>query len=133
MDYDDDGRQGLQEDDLLDDAEIDTLIRDIITQTIGDSLFEHANVTSWTTEIVEGCLKRLAALRKPFKYVVTCNLAQKVQCTGNLVFTLKQKLCRCDPSVRICSLSSVDLGASRWELASTAHAQRDGMTGQMGR
>ena len=78
MDYDDDGRQGLQEDDLLDDAEIDTLIRDAILQTVGDSLFDHEQIIVWTNEIVEGCLKRLANLTKPFKYVVTCNLAQKV-------------------------------------------------------
>ena len=76
--YDDDGRQGLQEDDLLDDAEVDGLIRDTINQIIGDSLFDHANIQAWTTEIVNGCLKRLASQRKPFKYVVTCNIAQKV-------------------------------------------------------
>ena len=78
MDFDDDGRQGLQEDDLLDDAEVDTLIRDAILQTVGDSLFDHEQIPAWTNEIVEGCLKRLANLTKPFKYVVTCNLAQKV-------------------------------------------------------
>lgn len=78
MDFDDDARQGLQEDDLLDDAEVDTLIRDAILQTVGDSLFDHEQITVWTNEIVEGCLKRLANLTKPFKYVVTCNLAQKV-------------------------------------------------------
>ena len=79
MDYEDDGRQGLQEDDLLDDAEVDTLIRDTISQTIGESLFDHAQIATWTDEIVEGCLKRLNNLRKPFKYVVSCNLAQKVK------------------------------------------------------
>lgn len=79
MEYDDDdGRQGLQEDDLLDAAEVDTLIRDSIIQTIGDSLFELASIKPWTNEIIDGCLKRLTALRKPFKYVVTCNLAQRV-------------------------------------------------------
>ena len=76
--YDDDGRQGLQEDDLLDNAEVDGLIRDTINQTIGDSLFDHANIKAWTTDIVDGCLKCLASQRKPFKYVVTCNVAQKV-------------------------------------------------------
>ena len=79
MEYDDDGRQGLQEDDLLDDAEVDTLIRDTISQTIGECLFDHAQMATWTDEIVEGCLKRLNNLRKPFKYVVSCNLAQKVR------------------------------------------------------
>lgn len=76
---DDDGKQGLEEDDLLDDAEVDALIRDTIVQTIGtDTHFDHNSFSQWTTEIIEGTLKRLAALGKPFKYVVTCNLAQKV-------------------------------------------------------
>ncbi len=79
MEYDDDGRQGLQEDDLLDDAEVDTLIRDTISQTIGECLFDHAQMSTWTDEIVEGCLKRLNNMKKPFKYVVSCNLAQKVR------------------------------------------------------
>jgi dynein light chain Tctex-type 1 len=30
-----------------------------------------------SANIVEGALKRLAALNKPFKYVLTCNLTQK--------------------------------------------------------
>lgn len=79
MEYDDDGRQGLQEDDLLDDAEVDTLIRDTIYQTIGECLFDHAQMAAWTDEIVRGCLTRLNNLKKPFKYVVSCNLAQKVR------------------------------------------------------
>lgn len=77
---DDDGKQGLEEDDLLDDAEVDALIRESIVQTLGsDCQFEHSNMNQWTNEIIEGCLKRLAGLGKPFKYVVTCNLAQKVR------------------------------------------------------
>ena len=46
-------------------------------QTIGDSQFAHNKLNIWTNNIVEGCLKKLAALGKPFKYVVTCNLVQK--------------------------------------------------------
>lgn len=93
--YDDDGRQGLQEDDLLDDTEVDGLIRDTINQTIGESLFDHANIKAWTTEIVDGCLKRLASQRKPFKYVVTCNIAQKVHPLPRPQrASHEQKLCR---------------------------------------
>lgn len=75
---DDDGKQGLEEDDLLDDAEVDTLIRAVIVQTVGDNQFDYQSASQWTSEIIEECLKKLAGLSKPFKYVVTCNLAQKV-------------------------------------------------------
>ncbi|KAK9823472.1 hypothetical protein WJX72_002978 [[Myrmecia] bisecta] len=75
---DDDGTiDGLNEDDLIDDAEIDTLIREAIAQTVGDSSFVTSKINQWSSNTVEGCLKRLAALNKPFKYVVTCTLTQK--------------------------------------------------------
>lgn len=74
----DDGTiDGLTEDDLIDDAEIDTLIREAVSQVIGDNQFTQTKLNQWSTNCVEGCLKRLAALNKPFKYVVTCNMTQK--------------------------------------------------------
>lgn len=68
---------GVSVDDLIDDAEVDTMIRDTITGAVADNAFTHAKINAWASNIVEGCLKRLAALQKPFKYVVTCNLSQK--------------------------------------------------------
>lgn len=65
------------EDDLIDDAEVDTMVREAIAAAVGDGAFAHAKVDAWSGNVVEGCLKRLAALAKPFKYVVTCNLSQK--------------------------------------------------------
>jgi dynein light chain Tctex-type 1 len=76
---DEDARQGLEEDDLLDDAEVDTLVREAIAQALGETHFKHDMVSQWTNGIIEGCLKRLSVLAKPFKYVVTCSLSQKVQ------------------------------------------------------
>jgi dynein light chain Tctex-type 1 len=73
----DPGMDQMTEDDLLDDAEIDTLVREVVTGAVGDSPFALAKIDAWTGNIVEGCLKRLAALNKPFKYVITCNLSQK--------------------------------------------------------
>ena len=46
-------------------------------QTIGDAQFMLPKINQWSSNVVEGCLKRLAALNKPFKYVVTCNMTQK--------------------------------------------------------
>lgn len=75
---DDDGTiAGLSEEDLIDDAEVDTLIRDSVSQTVGESQFTLAKINLWSSNVVEGCLKKLASLNKPFKYVVTCNLTQK--------------------------------------------------------
>ena len=68
---------GIQDDDLIDDADVDTMIRRAITSVVGDNQFIHRNSNTWSSNIVEGCLKYLANLQKPFKYVVTCNLSQK--------------------------------------------------------
>lgn len=68
---------GLTEDDLMDDAEVDSLLRESISAAVGDSQFLHAKADAMSANIAEGCLKRLAALNKPFKYVLTCNLMQK--------------------------------------------------------
>lgn len=68
---------GVAVDDLVDDAEVDTMIRETIQQVVADNAFTHAKISTWANNIVEGCLKRLAALQKPFKYVITCNLSQK--------------------------------------------------------
>jgi hypothetical protein len=34
-------------------------------------------VSQWTSSCLENCIKRLTALNKPFKYVVTCIIMQK--------------------------------------------------------
>lgn len=60
---------GLTEDDLLEDAEVDTMVREAITASVGDNQFLHTKIDVWSNNIVEGCLKRLAALNKPFKCV----------------------------------------------------------------
>lgn len=44
---------------------------------VGESAFMHTKVNQWTSNVVEGCLKRLAALNKPFKFVCTVNFVQK--------------------------------------------------------
>lgn len=78
MTYDDEAQsEGINEEDLMDDAEVDTMIRESITQVLGDAIFLHSKIDVWVANIVEGCLKRLAAFSKPFKYVVTCNLQQQ--------------------------------------------------------
>mmetsp|Transcript_5054 Transcript_5054/g.10976 ORF Transcript_5054/g.10976 Transcript_5054/m.10976 type:complete len:120 (+) Transcript_5054:127-486(+) len=78
MAHDEEGAfDGLAEDDLMDDAEVDTMVREAISTAVGDNQFLHTKIDAWSNNIVEGCLKKLAALSKPFKYVVTCNLTQK--------------------------------------------------------
>mmetsp|Transcript_20511 Transcript_20511/g.34374 ORF Transcript_20511/g.34374 Transcript_20511/m.34374 type:complete len:120 (-) Transcript_20511:375-734(-) len=77
MDEDGFGGSGLREEQLITSEEMDSIIRESIDSTLGTAAFVHNKVNAWTSNLVEGCLKRLAALAKPFKYVVTCALVQK--------------------------------------------------------
>jgi len=67
----------LSEEECIDDAEVDTMVRESITQVIGDASFHRGKMDIWMFNIMEGVLKRLASLQKPFKYVVTCDYQQK--------------------------------------------------------
>ncbi|KAF8067309.1 Dyn [Scenedesmus sp. PABB004] len=74
---DDQLADGLTEDDLIDDAEVDTMVRESVAAAVGDAPFLHAKADGLAANVVEGCLKRLTALNSPFKFVVTANLSQK--------------------------------------------------------
>ncbi|EEH54883.1 flagellar outer arm dynein light chain [Micromonas pusilla CCMP1545] len=68
---------GLREDQLITNEEMDTIVRECIESAVGTNSFLHSKVNQWTSNVVEGCLKKLAGLQKPFKYIVTCNFVQK--------------------------------------------------------
>ena len=127
---DEDARQGLEEDDLLDDAEVDTLVREAIAQALGETQFKHDMVTQWTNGIIEGCLKRLSVLAKPFKYVVTCSLSQKVQRRPKASLTPH---CSATTYCAYCCLRRHTLSwyMRRSGRACTLHAQSGGTTKPM--
>jgi dynein light chain Tctex-type 1 len=39
--------------------------------------FQHTKVPQWTSNVIEGCIKRLKDLNKPCKYVVTSVVMQR--------------------------------------------------------
>eukprot|EP00002_Diphylleia_rotans_P016997 TRINITY_DN3300_c0_g2_i1.p2 TRINITY_DN3300_c0_g2~~TRINITY_DN3300_c0_g2_i1.p2 ORF type:complete len:114 (+),score=24.81 TRINITY_DN3300_c0_g2_i1:76-417(+) len=57
--------------------DVTNIIKEAVEATLQNSTYNHNKVTQWTSTIVEQSLKRLAALGKPFKYVVTCLIMQK--------------------------------------------------------
>ena len=56
-------------------------VQDIVKKSINTTLqgvsYTKEKVGVWCNQIVDGCLKSLSALGKPFKYVVTCIIMQK--------------------------------------------------------
>ena len=56
-------------------------VNDIIKETVDGVLqnqdYAHPLVGQWTNDVVAQCVRRLTALGKPFKYVVTCVIMQR--------------------------------------------------------
>lgn len=57
--------------------EVSMIIKESVENAIGVNMYQHNKVNQWTSNIVEQCLKRLTALNKPFKYVVSVVMLQK--------------------------------------------------------
>lgn len=58
--------------------DVETVIKNALQVTLGSSPWNPSKVNSWTSQIVEHCLKSLTAHNKRFKYVVTCVMQQRV-------------------------------------------------------
>ncbi|CAE7939154.1 Dlc90F, partial [Symbiodinium necroappetens] len=48
--------------------QVNEIVKNAITKTLGGSQYSKERVTSWTNQIIDECLKELAKLNKPFKY-----------------------------------------------------------------
>lgn len=58
--------------------EVITAVKESIEQTIGDQVYQQKMINKWTNTVIEECLTKLCNMAKPFKYVVTCAIMQKV-------------------------------------------------------
>ena len=57
--------------------DVNDIIKESIDAVLENALHKHAFVGQWTNDVVETCVKRLAALNRPFKCVVTCVIMQR--------------------------------------------------------
>ena len=57
--------------------QVEGILRDVVASTIGEASFQHGKMAPWVEIITEACVKRLVALSKSFKYVVTANVSQR--------------------------------------------------------
>lgn len=57
--------------------DVSTIIKDSLDTVLQGQQYLSDQVGQWTNDCMESCLKRLTALNKPFKYVVTCLIMQK--------------------------------------------------------
>eukprot|EP00747_Dinoflagellata_sp_TGD_P211000 gnl/TRDRNA2_/TRDRNA2_84212_c1_seq1.p1 gnl/TRDRNA2_/TRDRNA2_84212_c1~~gnl/TRDRNA2_/TRDRNA2_84212_c1_seq1.p1 ORF type:complete len:149 (-),score=20.13 gnl/TRDRNA2_/TRDRNA2_84212_c1_seq1:193-639(-) len=64
--------------------EVESVVRLSISEVLGDSPYNVTAVDSWTDQILERSLKRIAAFGRPFKYIATCVISRQ---TGSMIDT----------------------------------------------
>ena len=57
--------------------QVQEIVKHAISGTLGQSVYSKKMVSGWCGGIADGCLKELAKLNKPFKYVVSVVIMQK--------------------------------------------------------
>ena len=57
--------------------DVSAIIKEAIETVLMPCTYNHTKVPQWTNNVIEGCMKKLKDLNKPFKYVVTCVVMQK--------------------------------------------------------
>ena len=57
--------------------EVSNIIKESVDTVLQSEQYNVDKVGQWTNNCMECCLKRLTALAKPYKYVVTCLIMQK--------------------------------------------------------
>lgn len=68
----------LEDDTTFITEDVNKVIKDSIEAVIGANSYQVDKVNQWSTSISESVLTALSKLKKPFKYVVTCSIMQKV-------------------------------------------------------
>lgn len=57
--------------------DVSNIVKESLDVVLQSQQYNPDKVGQWTNACLENCLKRLTALNKPFKYVVTCLIMQK--------------------------------------------------------
>lgn len=57
--------------------DVSNIIKESIDAVLQNQQYNETKVSQWTSSCLENCVKKLAGLNKPFKYVVTCIIMQK--------------------------------------------------------
>lgn len=57
--------------------DVNSLIKESVDAVLAGQQYSEVKVGQWTSACLEGCMQRLSALERPYKYVVTCIIMQK--------------------------------------------------------
>ena len=51
------------------EEEVKQHVNQAIESTLSTAVYTHSKVPQWTSDVVEGAMKKLTQLQKPFKYI----------------------------------------------------------------
>lgn len=57
--------------------DVETLVKETITEILKQDAYNPDQVSQWTEHIVEEVLKKLTIRKRPYKYLVSCVIMQK--------------------------------------------------------
>ena len=57
--------------------DVSNIVKESLDNVLQSKQYDADKVSQWSNECMTNCLKRLLALNKPLKYVVTCSIMQK--------------------------------------------------------
>ena len=57
--------------------EVIQVIKSCIESTLSNTVYNKEKLNGWCNRVVEGCIKGVLKMDKPFKYIVTCIIMQK--------------------------------------------------------
>mmetsp|Transcript_25175 Transcript_25175/g.54995 ORF Transcript_25175/g.54995 Transcript_25175/m.54995 type:complete len:114 (+) Transcript_25175:660-1001(+) len=57
--------------------DVTAVIKEAVDSVLSSASYQHNKIGQWTSNVIEGCMKRLKDLNKPFKYIVTSIIVQK--------------------------------------------------------
>lgn len=57
--------------------DVSSIVKECLDDTLSSKEYNPDMVSMWTDECLQNCIRRLTALQKPFKYIVTCLILQK--------------------------------------------------------
>lgn len=70
------GLDGLSDQDVVRRAQVESVAQAAVASVVTGP-WTSASASNWKQDILNSCLKGLAALNKPYKYAVCCHLAQR--------------------------------------------------------
>ena len=70
-----------EEDNSFPQEELERIVNEVCEEVLKEAHWDETLVPNWINQVCEMCVKQLVELNRPYKWVVTCVMQQKIGCT----------------------------------------------------